>query len=141
MPSSEYLHDPFKGDPHTQLYILTLLEEHFGTQVNPQLIDLRGVKKDFAHRHPNRYTEEIPDLIAHHDSSFLSDFATNSAHLELSCERDEYSFRQFSDSSTAAMVVTHSATPSTSMVLEVMALPLHLVLTGSTTTLQGGLNF
>jgi anaerobic magnesium-protoporphyrin IX monomethyl ester cyclase len=49
-PSSEYLHDPFKGDPHTQLYLLTEIESRL-TNVNPQLIDLRGIKKEFAHRH------------------------------------------------------------------------------------------
>lgn len=50
-PSSEYLHDPFKGDPHTQLYILTELESHFGNKINPLLIDLRGIKKEFAKYH------------------------------------------------------------------------------------------
>ncbi|MFA5083876.1 MAG: radical SAM protein [Candidatus Paceibacterota bacterium] len=50
-PSSDYLHDPFKGDPHTHLHILTLLEHYFGNKVNLSLIDLRGVKKEFAIYH------------------------------------------------------------------------------------------
>ena len=49
-PSSEYLYDPFKGDPHTQLYMLTEIESRI-KDVNPVLIDLRGIKKEFAHRH------------------------------------------------------------------------------------------
>ncbi|MCX6746768.1 MAG: radical SAM protein [Candidatus Pacearchaeota archaeon] len=50
-PSSDYLKDPFRGDPHTQLYILTELEEHFGNKINPLLIDLRGIKREFAIQH------------------------------------------------------------------------------------------
>ena len=34
-PSSDYLFDPFKGNPHTLLQILTVLDEHF----------LRGIPK------------------------------------------------------------------------------------------------
>lgn len=48
LPSSEYLHDPFRGDPHTHFQILTILEHHFGEQVQLALIDLRGIKKEFA---------------------------------------------------------------------------------------------
>ena len=50
-PSSEYLFDPFKGDPHTHFQILTVLENHFGNEVELLLIDLRGIKKDFAIYH------------------------------------------------------------------------------------------
>lgn len=50
-PSSEYLFDPFKGDPHTHFQILTVLESHFGNTVNLSLVDLRGIKKEFAIYH------------------------------------------------------------------------------------------
>ncbi|MBF0332220.1 MAG: hypothetical protein HQL40_01065, partial [Alphaproteobacteria bacterium] len=50
-PSSEYLFDPFRGDPHTHFQILTVLEAHFGDAVQLSLIDLRGIKREFAIRH------------------------------------------------------------------------------------------
>ena len=50
-PSSEYLFDPFRGDPHTHFQILTVLEHHFGDKIEPLLIDLRGIKKEFAIYH------------------------------------------------------------------------------------------
>ncbi|MBI2118334.1 MAG: B12-binding domain-containing radical SAM protein [Elusimicrobia bacterium] len=50
-PSSEYLHDPFRGDPHTHFQILTILEDYFGPKVELSLIDLRGIKKEFAFYH------------------------------------------------------------------------------------------
>jgi len=50
-PSSDYLFDPFKGDPHTHFQILTVLEDHFGDKINAALIDLRGIKKEFAIYH------------------------------------------------------------------------------------------
>lgn len=50
-PSSDYLYDPFKGDPHTHFQILTVLEEHFGSKVELSLIDLRGIKKEYAFYH------------------------------------------------------------------------------------------
>jgi anaerobic magnesium-protoporphyrin IX monomethyl ester cyclase len=50
-PSSEYLHDPFRGDPHTHFQILTVLEDYFGSDIEVLLIDLRGVKKSFAIYH------------------------------------------------------------------------------------------
>ncbi|MBU3924002.1 MAG: radical SAM protein [Nanoarchaeota archaeon] len=50
-PSSDYLNDPFRGDPHTQLYLLTHIESEFGNKVNPKLIYLRVIKREFAHRH------------------------------------------------------------------------------------------
>lgn len=50
-PSSDYLHDPFRGDPHTHFQILTVLEARFGAQVSLELIDLRGIQRPFAIRH------------------------------------------------------------------------------------------
>lgn len=50
-PSSDYLFDPFRGDPHTHFQILTVLEEHFGDQVQLRLVDLRGIKREFARYH------------------------------------------------------------------------------------------
>lgn len=47
-PSSEYLHDPFRGDPHTHFQILTVLDSYFGNKIRTSLIDLRGIKKEFA---------------------------------------------------------------------------------------------
>ena len=32
-PSDGYLHDPFRGHPHTHFQILTVLEEHFGYKI------------------------------------------------------------------------------------------------------------
>jgi len=51
LPSSEYLFDPFKGDPHTHFQILTVLEHVFGNELKLSLIDLRGIKTDFAVYH------------------------------------------------------------------------------------------
>jgi len=50
-PSSEYLHDPFRGDPHTHFQILTVLEDHFGAEIEVSLIDLRGIKRNFSFYH------------------------------------------------------------------------------------------
>ncbi|CAA7618443.1 radical SAM protein [Magnetospirillum sp. UT-4] len=50
-PSSDYLHDPFRGDPHTHYQILTVLDDHFGERITTSLIDLRGIKKEFALYH------------------------------------------------------------------------------------------
>lgn len=50
-PSSEYLFDPFRGDPHTHLQILTVIDARLGEQVHSRLIDLRGVKREFAGYH------------------------------------------------------------------------------------------
>ena len=50
-PSSEYLHDPFRGDPHTHFQILTVLDSYFGNKIKTSLIDLRGIKKEFAKYH------------------------------------------------------------------------------------------
>lgn len=50
-PSSEYLYDPFKGDPHTHFQILTILKTYFGNKVYLSLIDLGRIKKEFAIYH------------------------------------------------------------------------------------------
>jgi len=50
-PSSDYLFDPFKGDPHTHFQILTVLEDRLNGKVKPSLIDLRGVDRNFALSH------------------------------------------------------------------------------------------
>lgn len=50
-PSSDYLHNPFKGDPHTHLHMLTVLESYFEDRVRLLLIDLRGIKREFAAYH------------------------------------------------------------------------------------------
>lgn len=50
-PSSDYLYDPFRGDPHTHFQILTVLESYFGNQVKLSLVDLRGIKREFALYH------------------------------------------------------------------------------------------
>ena len=47
-PSSEYLFDPFRGDPFTHFQILTTLEDRLGDKVDVSLIDPRGVKREFA---------------------------------------------------------------------------------------------
>ncbi|MDA8560526.1 hypothetical protein N9L33_01860 [Nitrospinae bacterium] len=61
-PSSEYLHDPFRGDPHTHFQILTVLEDYFGNDVDVLLVDLRGIKKHFATYHIPECKESI-DLL------------------------------------------------------------------------------
>lgn len=50
-PSSDYLFDPFRGDPFTHFHLLTILEETFGSALTPRLIDLRGIKRPFARYH------------------------------------------------------------------------------------------
>ncbi len=66
-PSSEYLFDPFKGDPHTHFQILTVLESHFRDKHNLLLIDLRGIKKEFAIYH-------IPDCDVYLHSVYTLDY-------------------------------------------------------------------
>lgn len=51
LPSSDYLVDPFRGDPFAHFHILTILEDYFGAKIKAQLIDLRGLKKEFAVYH------------------------------------------------------------------------------------------
>jgi len=67
-PSSEYLFDPFRGDPFTHFHILTILEDKFGSAVDLKLIDLRGVKRHFAKYH-------IPECDVFLHSVYTLDFA------------------------------------------------------------------
>jgi len=66
-PSSDYLNNPFKGDPHTHFQILTVLDAHFGKKVNLSLIDLRGIKKEFAIYH-------IPECDVYMHSVYTLDY-------------------------------------------------------------------
>ena len=50
-PSSDYLHNPFRGDPHTHFQILTTIEHFMGDRVDLQLIDLRGIGREWAIYH------------------------------------------------------------------------------------------
>jgi len=50
-PSSDYLHNPFRGDPHTHFQILTAIEHVLGDQVDLKLIDLRGIGREWAQYH------------------------------------------------------------------------------------------
>lgn len=67
LPSSEYLHDPFRGDPFSQLHLLTLLESHYNGKIDTKLIDLRGIKKNFAIQH-------IPECDLYLHSVFTLDY-------------------------------------------------------------------
>ena len=67
-PSSEYLFDPFRGDPFTHFHILTILEDTFGSAITPLLIDLRGIKRHFAKYH-------IPECDVFLHSVYTLDFA------------------------------------------------------------------
>ncbi len=66
-PSSDYLHDPFRGDPHTHFQILTVLESRFKDQVSLYLPDLRGIKREFAIYH-------IPECDVYLHSVYTLDF-------------------------------------------------------------------
>lgn len=66
-PSSDYLMDPFRGDPHTHFHILTLLDDHFGGKITTELIDLRGIKKEFAQYH-------IPECDVYLQSLYTLDY-------------------------------------------------------------------
>lgn len=50
-PSSDYLYDPFRGDPHTHFQILTVIDDRLGKQVDLSLIDLRGIRREFSFYH------------------------------------------------------------------------------------------
>lgn len=67
LPSSEYLFDPFRGDPFTHLHILTILESRLGSNVDAHLIDLRGVKREFEIQH-------IPECDVYLHSVYTLDF-------------------------------------------------------------------
>jgi len=66
-PSSDYLHDPFRGDPHTHFQILTVLQKELGSSVKASLIDLRGIDKKFALYH-------IPECDIYLHSVYTLDF-------------------------------------------------------------------
>lgn len=67
-PSSDYLFDPFRGDPFTHFQILTILEDAFSGAVDLKLIDLRGIKRHFAKYH-------IPECDVFLHSVYTLDFA------------------------------------------------------------------
>lgn len=67
-PSSDYLFDPFRGDPFTHFQVLTILEDVFGSTVDLKLIDLRGIKRHFAKYH-------IPECDVFLHSVYSLDFA------------------------------------------------------------------
>ncbi len=67
-PSSDYLFDPFRGDPFTHFQILTVLEDVFDKAITPLLIDLRGIKRYFAKYH-------IPECDVFLHSVYTLDFA------------------------------------------------------------------
>jgi len=48
-PSSNYLYDPFRGDPHTHFQMLTVMEDRLGDSADLSLIDLRGIEGKFVH--------------------------------------------------------------------------------------------
>jgi len=79
-PSSEYLFDPFKGDPHTHFQILTVLDSYFGDKVNTSIIDLRGIKKEFAKYH-------IPEKDLYLHSVYTLDFNEQKSIVETLRER------------------------------------------------------
>ena len=74
-PSSEYLHDPFRGDPHTHFHILTLLEHYFGDQIKSSLIDLRGIKRSFALYH-------IPECDVYLHSAYTLDYSEQTSIIQ-----------------------------------------------------------
>lgn len=67
LPSSHYLIDPFRGDPFTHLQILTVIEEEFENKNELLLIDLRGIKPEFAITH-------IPECDVYLHSVYTLDF-------------------------------------------------------------------
>lgn len=67
-PSSDYLFDPFRGDPFTHFHLLTYLEATFGSEIQATLIDLRGIKKEFAIYH-------IPECDVYLHSVYTLDFS------------------------------------------------------------------
>ncbi len=80
LPSSEYLYDPFRGDPHTHLQILTVLDDYFKQKIDTSLIDLRGIKKNFAINH-------IPEKDIYLYSVFTLDYHENESIVKSLRER------------------------------------------------------
>lgn len=72
LPSSHYLHDPFRGDPFTHLHILTVLDNHFGDKVKLYLPDLRGIQREFALYH-------IPECDVYLHSIYTLDYREQTA--------------------------------------------------------------
>lgn len=66
-PSSDYLYDPFRGDPHTHFQLLTVLESRLGDKVDLELIDLRGINRKFIHY-------RIPECNIYLHSVYTRDF-------------------------------------------------------------------
>ncbi|OGN22124.1 MAG: hypothetical protein A2918_03120 [Candidatus Yanofskybacteria bacterium RIFCSPLOWO2_01_FULL_42_49] len=75
-PSSDYLFDPFRGDPFTHFHILTILEDAFGSAIDLKLIDLRGIKRYFAKYH-------IPECNVFLHSVYTLDFAEQRGIIEI----------------------------------------------------------
>src|SRR3989344_3634695 len=75
-PSSDYLFDPFRGDPFTHFHILTILEDAFGSAIDLKLIDLRGIKRYFAKYH-------IPECNVFLHSVYTLDFAEERGIIEI----------------------------------------------------------
>lgn len=71
-PSSDYLFDPFRGDPFTHFHLLTILEDAFGTGVELALIDLRGIKQEVALYH-------IPECDLYLHSIYTLDYEEQAA--------------------------------------------------------------
>lgn len=51
VPSGSDNFDPLRNQPLVTLYLLTILEQHFGERVSLSLIDMRGIKEQFALQH------------------------------------------------------------------------------------------
>jgi hypothetical protein len=65
-PSSDYLDDPFKGDPHTHFQILPLSKPPLAAMWTSHF-DLRGIKKRFSYYH-------IPECDVYLYSVYTLDF-------------------------------------------------------------------
>jgi len=62
-----YNYEPFRNQPLTALYLLTILEKHFGGKIDVSLIDLRGIEeKHLAYHIPEKdvylYSVATPDF-------------------------------------------------------------------------------
>lgn len=71
-PSSDYLFDPFRGDPFTHFHLLTVLEDAFETSVELALIDLRGIKQEAVLYH-------IPECDIYLHSIYTLDYEEQAA--------------------------------------------------------------
>ena len=66
-PPSEYLYNPFRGDQHCQMQLLTILEQNYGDRLGLSLIDLRGVKENYLPYH-------VPERDVYLHSVYTLDF-------------------------------------------------------------------